>query len=353
MSSDTDRPRQRTVAELLAEHGNGGATGRRRRRRAADDEPDAGGYDGRSADVAAPAPPAVRRSVPERALLPEQVPQQSRFSPETSRNPVAPPPAFPERTRPDPRRERSTDVMPRIHTAAPVVDESLTGPLPPPQAPAAGPTDTAAPETEALAISTDTDDAGPSTMVGAAPVEAQEWHRARTADARRGGTAIDGGPPLQSAPADVVPTQYMAEPDTAEPQEAEPDAPVDLHKPDDHKHDDHKHDDGLAEAPPQPRERRLGRASAAAKEAAAPGWAAVLGQWIAGALGGAVLWVLFRFLWRSLPVVAFASAALVTVGLVVIVRALLHNNDRRTTVFAVLVGLLLTVSPALLVLLGR
>jgi hypothetical protein len=44
---------------------------------------------------------------------------------------------------------------------------------------------------------------------------------------------------------------------------------------------------------------------------------------------------------------------LVTAGLVVIVRALLRNNDMRTTLFAVLVGLLLTVSPALLVLLGR
>jgi hypothetical protein len=31
----------------------------------------------------------------------------------------------------------------------------------------------------------------------------------------------------------------------------------------------------------------------------------------------------------------------------------MHNDDRRTTLFAVLVGLLLTVSPAILVLLGR
>ena len=76
-------------------------------------------------------------------------------------------------------------------------------------------------------------------------------------------------------------------------------------------------------------------------------------QWLAGALGGAVLWVLFRFLWRSLPVVAIAAAVVVVVGLVLVVRTLLHNDDRRTTVFAVLVGLLLTVSPAILVLLGR
>ena len=37
----------------------------------------------------------------------------------------------------------------------------------------------------------------------------------------------------------------------------------------------------------------------------------------------------------------------------IVVRALMHNDDRRTTLFAVLVGLLLTVSPAILVLLGR
>ncbi|HWM59015.1 MAG TPA: hypothetical protein VNO83_14385, partial [Pseudonocardia sp.] len=37
MSSDIDHPRQRTVAELLAEHGAGVPSGRRRRRRAGDD----------------------------------------------------------------------------------------------------------------------------------------------------------------------------------------------------------------------------------------------------------------------------------------------------------------------------
>ena len=66
-----------------------------------------------------------------------------------------------------------------------------------------------------------------------------------------------------------------------------------------------------------------------------------------------MLWVLFRYLWRGLPVVALAAALLVTAGLVLLVRQLLHDVDRRTTVFAVLVGLLLTASPAVLVLLGR
>jgi hypothetical protein len=85
----------------------------------------------------------------------------------------------------------------------------------------------------------------------------------------------------------------------------------------------------------------------------AQAWAGVVAQWLAGAVAGAVLWVLFRYLWRGLPVVALAAALLVTAGLVLLVRQLLHDVDRRTTTFAVLVGLLLTASPAVLVLLGR
>ncbi|MDT7580909.1 MAG: hypothetical protein QOK35_2173, partial [Pseudonocardiales bacterium] len=85
----------------------------------------------------------------------------------------------------------------------------------------------------------------------------------------------------------------------------------------------------------------------------AQAWAGVVAQWLAGAVAGAVLWVLFRYLWRGLPVVALAAALLVTAGLVLLVRQFLHDVDRRTTMFAVLVGLLLTASPAVLVLLGR
>jgi hypothetical protein len=89
------------------------------------------------------------------------------------------------------------------------------------------------------------------------------------------------------------------------------------------------------------------------EEPPARAWAGVLAQWLAGAVAGAVLWVLFRYLWRGLPVVALAAALLVTAGLVLLVRQLIPTADRRTTAFAVLVGLLLTASPAILVLLGR
>ena len=103
---------------------------------------------------------------------------------------------------------------------------------------------------------------------------------------------------------------------------------------DDRAHDDDRDDDPGAARPAQ-------------------AWAGVVAQWLAGAVAGAVLWVLFRYLWRELPVVALAAAVLVTAGLVLLVRQLLHDVDRRTTGFAVLVGLLLTASPAVLVLLGR
>jgi hypothetical protein len=174
------------------------------------------------------------------------------------------------------------------------------------------------------------------TMVGGAPAGAEAWHRART-DGRRG--VPDGGPPTQAGappafddddddyPAglgsrgvDDEATGFFA------PEEGEPERPV---------------------------KRRAAKSDPGEEKGGGPAWAAVIAQWIAGAIGGAALWVGLRFLWRDLPVVALAAAVLVTVGLVVVVRALLRSSDLRTTLFAVLVGLLLTVSPAILVLLGR
>ncbi|GAA3246744.1 hypothetical protein GCM10017691_55170 [Pseudonocardia petroleophila] len=411
MSSETDHPRQRTVAELLAEHGNGGPSGRRRRRRESD-EPDEGAPPGAQAPVVTrdpvapfappdrsvlrdPVPPArtagpdERRpaaSAPPQQVQPQQVsPAQASAAPvqQPQRRPVPPPPvaapapvqapegpapaaarpavappavqappvapparqtppvAPPAADRPQvdrpqgdqqgpaaPERDRPTDVMPRYRDDPPEAEDLFTRPIPQQKAAPVDPGSvdpaSADPASADPASAEDDGDAGPSTMIGMAPAGAESWHRARTEDAVRDGVGVDDGPPLPVGPvdADEGPAGLGA---------------VDLEK----------RGDG-----PPPRERRLGRGSAA-KDAAAPTWAAVMGQWIAGALGGAVLWVLFRFLWRNLPVVALASAVLVTVGLVVIVRALLHNDDRRTTIFAVLVGLLLTVSPAILVLMGR
>ena len=359
MSSETDHPRQRTVAELLAQHGDTGATGRRRRRREAD-----GGDDtpqpanGVAAGPAAWAPPGPDRSVLRepvpreqtswdqaprepvvrepvvRPFVPEQSPEPSRA--EARRNgaaeyappaaPAAPPPPPSGRRRaPEPVRDNPTDHIPRYRedrTGA--LDPGLTGPIDQQQLlvlkkppvidkPGAEPSG----------------HDGPATMVGVAPVGVQSRHLDRTG--RRAGV-----PDADEDPA----TQDASSPDFDD----RP-AGLDLDLDDDQDGSDADLDDGRSSR------RRRGRGSAGASPGQA--WAAVVAQWIVGAIGGAALWVGFRFLWRELPVVALAAAVLVTVGLVLVVRALLRNNDMRTTVFAVLVGLLLTVSPAILVLLGR
>lgn len=169
---------------------------------------------------------------------------------------------------------------------------------------------------------------GPPTLVGSAPPGAEAWHRRRVEAARPG-----AAPPPNAGP--VRPDEPPAGLGTSGPQ-----PPV-------------TEDPPVGEASGEQDSGQQSGARRRVVESAGQAWAAVVAQWIAGAMSGAVLWVAFRFLWRSLPVVALAAAALVTAGLVVIVRALLHNDDRRTTLFAVGVGLLLTVSPAILALVGR
>lgn len=214
--------------------------------------------------------------------------------------------------------------MPRISDARPAPDDGLTGPIPRPPA---------APVAANLGDERDVPDAGPATMIGAPPAGAESWHEARTADSERPVAPPDGRPPHQ-----VTQVEFDDHPAGLDPDDL--DVRDDL---------DPDHDLDDTDDAPEP-QRRSGRA---AKSSSGPAWALVVAQWIAGAIGGAALWVGFRFLWRNLPVVAIAAAVLVTVGLVVVVRALLRNDDMRTTIFAVLVGLLLTVSPAILVLIGR
>lgn len=82
-------------------------------------------------------------------------------------------------------------------------------------------------------------------------------------------------------------------------------------------------------------------------------WLALVGQWIVGAVGGAALWVGFRFLWLNVPVIALAAAVVATVGLVLLVRAIRRSDDVQTTMLAILVGLMVTISPAVLLLATR
>lgn len=82
-------------------------------------------------------------------------------------------------------------------------------------------------------------------------------------------------------------------------------------------------------------------------------WLAVAGQLALGVIGGAVVWLLFNWLWVQIPAVALGAALLVIVGLVWIVRRMRRAEDLQTTVLAVLVGLVVTVSPAAMLLLDR
>jgi hypothetical protein len=226
-------------------------------------------------------------------------------------------------------RERPTEQI------APVRD-ARSGVLDPPAPGRGAPRPGARPEYGAES------DSGPSTEIGMAPAGSEAWHRERTLE-RRGAPADDGGPPTEAAaPLDFDHPAGLGRSDL-EDFEGDPDYNGELE------------DDGDPDREPDGAQERTGRRQRLPNLADSAGqvWAAVVAQWIVGAIGGAALWVGFRFLWRGLPVVALAAAVLVTAGLVVIVRALLRNNDMRTTLFAVLVGLLLTVSPALLVLLGR
>jgi hypothetical protein len=82
-------------------------------------------------------------------------------------------------------------------------------------------------------------------------------------------------------------------------------------------------------------------------------WLALAGQLALGVAGGAGVWLAFNWLWVRIPAAALVGALAVIVGLVWIVRKIRRADDMQTTVLAVLVGLVVTVSPAALLLLAK
>ena len=352
MRPESDPARQRTVAELLAQHGGVDTAVRRRRRR---DDPDSDAAD--AADGSAPPEPATvrdlvppgRRGTPTATSSPTTPPRPGGPVPSTGSVPRPRPP------RPSPPAENGVGATARLGSMAHGSSRRLPGPpsgpgpitreprrdrpylpnamrqgpgVPPPVvrsgvpwAPPAGP-----------GARRDAPDPGPATGAWK-PFADDDGNGGEAGDVGSatvpGSPAVPpGGPGPARAPVAPGPPPVRNEP------------PVDEHPDDDDPVLD-EYDDVLPEALDGP------------SPPLARSWAGVVAQWLTGAVVGAVLWVLFRYLWRGLPVVALAAALLVTAGLVVGVRQLLHDVDRRTTAFAVLVGLLLTASPAVLVLLGR
>jgi hypothetical protein len=82
-------------------------------------------------------------------------------------------------------------------------------------------------------------------------------------------------------------------------------------------------------------------------------WLIMVGQLALGVLAGGAVWLGFNWLWGALPQAALVLALLVIAGMVLIVRKIRRAEDLQTTVFAVLVGLLATVSPVVLLLVNR
>jgi hypothetical protein len=82
-------------------------------------------------------------------------------------------------------------------------------------------------------------------------------------------------------------------------------------------------------------------------------WLMLGAQLALGVVGGAAVWLGFNWLWVRLPAAALVAALLVVVALVWIVRKIRRAEDLQTTVLAVLVGLVVTVSPAALLLVSR
>ncbi|MFI7117980.1 hypothetical protein [Amycolatopsis sp. NPDC049868] len=94
-------------------------------------------------------------------------------------------------------------------------------------------------------------------------------------------------------------------------------------------------------------------AAPAAKASPGKQWLALAGQLALGVVGGAGVWLGFNWLWVNIPAAALVAALLVIVALVWIVRKIRKAEDLQTLVLAVLVGLVVTVSPAALLLVAR
>ncbi|WP_370946266.1 hypothetical protein AB5J62_01335 [Amycolatopsis sp. cg5] len=165
---------------------------------------------------------------------------------------------------------------------------------------------------------------------------------------------LDGGPPTQySTPPSFAPQRAMPREDPFD------DEPLDLNAPPGRLDDQYDYDDDPLvddyedeyDAEPVAEEEE----PPPAEEEGSPGkqWLALAWQLAAGVVGGAAVWLGFNWLWVKLPAAALIAALLVVVGLVWIVRKIRRAEDLQTTVLAVLVGLVVTVSPAALLLLSR
>ncbi|MBA8827173.1 hypothetical protein FHX42_004557 [Saccharopolyspora lacisalsi] len=81
-------------------------------------------------------------------------------------------------------------------------------------------------------------------------------------------------------------------------------------------------------------------------------WLLLITQGGVGLLTGGLVWLGFRWLWTVIPLAALIAAVIIIGALVFIARRFLRTDDLQTVLLAVLVGLICTVSPAALLLIG-
>ncbi|MFE2753131.1 hypothetical protein ACFXGA_14160 [Actinosynnema sp. NPDC059335] len=390
---------QRTVAELLAQYGGGSGevTPRRRRRRAeeaASDTAPQAIIDRVNSDSGRlralrdePEPPAAPLPQRQRAADPERT---------TYQPPVAPPPAPP--SRPEPPAARA-EPLSRSDLSRPDLSrlEPPASRLEPPKKPETGrrraPEVNAAEETRVVPpIVADFQGEPPRPGPPAPPPVKPEPPRTKivrpvtpaTPPVREPVTEVmpritdklTPNVPLESLPTEsvlIVPPAPPRLPDPLPDQTAEDwfgddepdDAVVEQESTAFHPYVDLDEEDEDDDYPRRDYQRRdlddeepagladlddEEEAEAPADRSAGKEWLVMIGQLAVGVIGGAALWLGFNFLWRTAAPAALVVALAVTVGLVMMVRKIRRADDLQTTVLAVLVGLIVTVSPAAMLL---
>ncbi len=369
-----------------------------------------------SGQFARPAPPPEQSGYQQRPPDPEALPPRGRPRPpgaEETRGAVPPVRRRPEPTAGPPSAGLSARLDGGID--APADDQEAPGPMAsgafaapsaqparrrrPPARPAQPKADPSTEQFAAVADDTAPEAEAPAPVEPAAPPAGLAGWRKRRQKVQSEDTEIGGIPPVQPpvAPAepdvDPEPDAFDAGPPTMGSSHPAPMPFVPPHSLDDRDRQDHRDDLDEYESefadPAYPdgspdfgrEEYGLGRTAAGYQadeyeddyeddrdedvveeaepeeftENASPGkqWLALAGQLALGVVGGAGVWLGFNWLWVNIPAAALVAALLVIVALVWIVRKIRRADDLQTTVLAVLVGLVVTVSPAALLLVAR
>lgn len=323
-----DQPAQRTVAELLAQYGGKPADGRRRRHRRPDDD---AGPDAPAPDVATTAPQAIiariQSEAPEIDWDTAKRNGRSHAAAERngSRDVPRRGPRPPDATGPPPARAGSGYhrgvPQPTQTPSAPATQAPLTPPFGPAQPPQ-----------------------------GEQHSEPKQGPRPGSLAARLAGLGHVTVPPrgARGAPAAPVesPTHEFAA--VAQPGKPEPGSALDLDKLDERA-------GAYDELEARATDSDEGADAEDPGDDRSPGqqWLAMAAQLALGVVGGAAVWLIFNWLWAEVAAVALIAAVVVIAGLVWIVRKMRRTEDLQTMVLAVLVGLVVTVSPAALLLLSR